>query len=169
MKLIRILVVALIVALPGLPTSRALAQGTGSPEALAAAKELFAILSKDMMDQLVSQLTAHFWPVIERSLASKNVDQATLAELRKEFERIQKENLAVVMQDAPPIYARFFTAAELKELAAFYRTPIGRKALKVLPQVMGEFTQTMMPRLQEVQRKTQASFERVLREKGYLK
>jgi len=170
MKLIRVLAaVALLLTLPGVHASRAFAQGAGSPEALATAKELFSILSKDMMTQMVTQMSAQVWPVIERSLAAKNVDQATLAELHKEFDRIQSENLTVVMQDAPPIYARYFTAAELNELASFYRTAVGQKALKILPEVTGEFMRAMMPRLQEVQFKTQQSFERVLRDKGYLK
>jgi hypothetical protein len=170
MKLIRILAaVALLIALPGLHAPRTHAQGTDSPEALAAAKELFAILSKDMTNEITNSMTAQLWPLIERDLGAKSIDQATRAELRKEFARIQLEHMSFILVDVPPIYARHFTAAELKELTAFYGTPIGQKALKVLPLVTGEFMQALVPRLEEVQRKTQQGFERVLREKGYLK
>jgi len=91
----------------------------------------------------------------------------TLAALRLEFERIQNSNLADLFKEAPAIYARHFTAAELRDLTAFYRTPTGQKALRVLPQVMGEVLATIMPRLQQVQAQTLEAFKRVLRERGY--
>src|SRR6266702_1735017 len=69
---------------------RAHAQGTGSPEAMQAADELFAILSKDLLSQLTNQVTGAIWPSIERDLRTSrsNIDSATLAELRAEFERL---------------------------------------------------------------------------------
>lgn len=36
------------------------------------------------------------------------------------------------------LYSRHFTAAELKQIAAYYRTPVGMKSLQVMPQVMAE-------------------------------
>ena len=38
------------------------------------------------------------------------------------------------------IYNRNFTQQELKDLAAFYRTPLGKKALETLPTITGEVT-----------------------------
>ncbi len=69
----------------------------------------------------------------------------------------------------PAIYARHFSVAELNELSAFYRTPIGAKALREMPRVMGEFTATLVPRLQEVQQQASAAFDKILREHGYKK
>jgi hypothetical protein len=89
--------------------------------------------------------------------------------LRKEFERIQISFLAEAMKEAPPVYARHFTAAELNELAAFYRTPIGAKALREMPQVTGEFTALLAPRLQDVQRQTTEAFNKILHDHGYIK
>lgn len=37
-----------------------------------------------------------------------------------------------------PIYARNFSADELKQIAAFYRTPVGAKMLAKMPQLLGE-------------------------------
>jgi hypothetical protein len=56
--------IALVFALStgALPVS---AQEPGSPEALRAATDLFAILSKDMISQMVQQMTAQIWPQIE--------------------------------------------------------------------------------------------------------
>jgi uncharacterized protein len=139
-----------------------------SPDALQAANELFSVISKDMMQQLVSQLTAQLWPPVEQSLRTKysNISDATIAELRKEFERIQVKNLALVMADAPAIYARHFTVQEMREMLAFNRSPTGQKALRELPQVMGEFTAGLLPKLKGVQAETMDAFNSVLRQRG---
>lgn len=34
------------------------------------------------------------------------------------------------------LYTQFFTEQEIRELMAFYRTPVGQKALKTLPEIM---------------------------------
>jgi len=145
------------------------AQGAGSPDALEAANELFSVLSPDMLKQLADQVTAQVWPPLERQLRAKSPAMAddTLAALRLEFEHIQLANLADLLKEAPAIYARHFTAAELHDLSAFYRTPTGQKALRVLPQVMGEVLATIMPRLQQVQLQTLEAFKRILRQRGF--
>jgi len=139
-----------------------------SPEALQAANELFSIFSKDLLQQMVSQMTAQFWPPVEKDLRAKHpeISAATLAELRAEFERIQLRNLPRILADAPAIYARHFTVQELHDLLAFYRTPTGQKALRELPQVMGEFTAGMLPKLKDVQAEAAESFKAVLRQRG---
>ncbi len=138
-----------------------------SPEALAAAKELLAILSPDMMKQLTGSITASFWPVVEQKARAEKIDEATIGELRAEFERIQVAFVTDAMKEAPPIYARHFTADELHQLAAFYRTPTGAKALHEIPQVMGEMTALLVPRLQDVQRQTSEGFSKILKDHGY--
>ena len=56
------------------------------------------------------------------------------------------KNLSDIMKDAPPIYARHFTLDELRQLIAFYKSPVGAKAMRELPQVMAEFVATITPR-----------------------
>jgi len=163
---LRALLVVVLLAAGGHPAS---ADDTPSPEAVAAAKELFAVLSPDMTAQLAGRITNAFWPtVVERARADK-IDDATVAELRKEFDRIQQAFLSDAMKEAPAIYARHFTVGELHELSAFYRTPTGAKALREIPLVMGEFSTLLVPRLQDVQRDTTEAFNKVLRERGYVK
>lgn len=41
-----------------------------------------------------------------------------------------------------PIYAKYFSDEEIQQLTAFYQTPIGAKAIKVLPQLMNEVMTT---------------------------
>lgn len=43
-----------------------------------------------------------------------------------------------ILKEIEPLYARSFTVAELKELAAFYQTPLGRKLLVTAPKLGAE-------------------------------
>ncbi len=164
MRSLRILAVALLIATAG---ERMRADAAPSPEALAAANELFTILSGDMMKQLTGQMTSAFWPVVEEKAHADKIDDATIAELRAEFERIQIGFVTDAMKDAPPIYARHFSVTELHDLITFYRTPSGAKALQQMPQVMGEFAALLVPRMQDLQRQTTEAFNRILHEHGY--
>lgn len=51
------------------------------------------------------------------------------------------------------LYSRHFTADELKQIAAYYRTPIGTKSMQLMPQVMAESMaigqRVTMPRIQK--------------------
>jgi hypothetical protein len=165
----RTLRVFIVLALLAGFAERGRADESLSPEALQAAKGLLTIVSGDMMKQLAAQMTNAMWPIIEQKARADKIDDATIAELRNELERIELAFLADSMKDAPPVYARHFTAAELDELTAFYRTPIGAKALREMPQVTGEFTALVVPRLQDVQRQTAEAFNKILREHGYVK
>ncbi len=70
------------------------------------------------------------------------------------------------MVEAPPLYARYFTAAEMREMAAFYRGPTGSKALAVMPKVTGDLVPILVPRMQAMQAKLGASFEAILKKHG---
>jgi len=173
MRTLRALVIVTVLAgwAGLLATPCAHAQAEGSAEAIKVATELMAVLSKDMVAQMSGQMTAQIWPTVEQELhkARPDIDAATLSELRAEFERLQLDYLADVMKGAPVVYAKYFSAQELRDMLAFYRTPTGEKSLRVLPQVMSEFLGDLMPRLQEVQEKTTESFQKILRQKGYMK
>jgi uncharacterized protein len=160
-------VLAVVAALSGPVPARVAAQEAGSPEALRAANELVLLLSKDLMGQMTKEVTEQTWPQIERILGK--MDQATTAELRREFEAGMTAMMAEAMQDAAPIYARHFTEQELRDILAFYRTPTGVKALQRLPQVLAESMAAMSSRLETSLTRTMDSFTRVLRERGQLK
>ena len=108
------------------------------------------------------------WPLIEHDLRGK-VDDATITDLRQEFERIELESLGELMKDGPAVYARHFTAPELRDLVTFYRTPLGQKMQRELPQVMAEFVQSMAPKLPALQTGMQERFTKILRDRGYAK
>ena len=102
---------------------------------MAAARDLAALMNGDTVGQMSAALTAQIWPNIERQLGPK-VDAATLAELRVEFEHALSSFTDEVMRDSPAVYARHFTAEELRAMLAFYKSPVGQKALNTMPTVM---------------------------------
>ena len=140
-------------------------QATPSPDAIAAAKELMAIMSPDLVGQMMRGMVAQMWPQIERSFGPQ-IDAATSAELRAEFEHATQQFVLDSMQDMPQIYAKYFTADELHQLAAFYKTPLGAKALSQIPKVMADFSSTMMPRMTAFQQQLQGRLQAILEKHG---
>ena len=53
-----------------------------------------------------------------------------------------------------PVYARHYTLDEVRQLSAFYKTPVGHKSLVVMPQLMAESmavsNQVLGPRLNKL-------------------
>jgi hypothetical protein len=166
MRAVRLIVLAMMVVLR-VTTASAQTQppATPSPDAVAAAKELLAIMSPDLVGQMMRGMVAQMWPQIERSFGPK-IDAATSAELRAEFEHTTQQFVLDSMQDMPQIYARYFTADELHQLAAFYKTPLGAKALSQIPKVMADFSATMLPRMTAFQQQLQGRLQVILEKHG---
>jgi uncharacterized protein len=148
--------------------SRILAQSAVLPEARQAADELFALLSTEMLGQMSTQMMGPMWTAIEREFGPK-LDPATMSDLRRELEQMMVSEVAEMMKEAPAIYSRHFTAQELRDVAAFYRTPTGQKTLRAMPQIGAEIMALLIPRMPEMQARTQQGFERILRQRGYMK
>jgi hypothetical protein len=85
---------------------------------------------QQMMDQMVPSMEAQA--------------RATGKPLPPDYKQKMNAALLEVMpyaemkQWSADIYARRFTVPELKQLVAFYRTPLGRKVAAKLPEIMGE-------------------------------
>ena len=135
-------------------------------EALQAANELASIISADAVNQISRELTAGFWPNLENALKSR-VDDATLAELRAEFEHKLAQFGTDALKDAPAAYAKYFTAQELRDITAFYRTPTGAKALQTMPKVMFEYLAGVRPKVQEFQQGMRTSVQEIMQRHGY--
>ena len=63
------------------------------------------------------------------------------------------------------VYIRHFTEAELKKVAKFYRTPVGKKALAALPVVMAEAASVGTAFAQEKQGLLQARLEKAMKDR----
>jgi hypothetical protein len=157
-----------IVLLCGCLVAPVRAQDAGSPEALRAAQELAAIVSGGTIVQMSRALMAQLWPNIESQIGSK-VDGATANELRAEFERALASFTAELMKEAPAIYAKYYSAAELHDLLAFYKSPTGKKSLRTMPTVLADVTALMLPRMDAFQRDLDVRITAVMQKHGYNK
>lgn len=144
---------ALVFAAPAnaqTPQAAPPAQVAPSPEALAAANDLLAVMSKDMVTQMTTQMMSQMWPLIESQVTTQ-VGTSALKEIRSETERVAAAFTLNAMKSAPAIYANHFTIEELREITAFYKTPTGAKTIAAIPQVMVEFYATLGPRMPELE------------------
>jgi hypothetical protein len=135
-------------------------------DALRAAQNLAAIIGGDTTQQMSGALIAQMWGGLEAQLRDK-VDAATLTELRDELARLLNKFVTEAMKDAPAIYARHFTAGEMNDLVAFYKTPTGTKALRELPKVTAESYALIAPRMGPFQQEVAASVQAVMKKHGY--
>jgi hypothetical protein len=142
------------------------AQNAPSPEALRAAQDLAAVVTADTIQQMTNGMIGQMWPGLEAQLGPK-VDAATLAEMRTETERAIASFTGDLMKDAPAIYARYFSADELREISAFYKSPTGVKALHTMPKVMADVTGLLVPRMPTFQRDLGGRLEATMRKHGY--
>ena len=52
---------------------------------------------------------------------------------------IERLNFSTIIETVyPPLYDKTFSEAELRQMVAFYRTPVGRKSIEVMPSLMQE-------------------------------
>ncbi len=170
MTMSRILIFMMAVGFGGLfGASQTFAQNSPTPEARRAASELISLVSAGMLSEMMVKMTDQLWPAMEAAIRVRNpkIDPAALAELRKAFDPLMTNAMDDLMSDAPALYARHFTAEEMRDVIAFYRTPSGAKMLKTMPQVMAEFQATLAPRLQGMEERVNLAFLNLLQKRGY--
>jgi hypothetical protein len=153
----RILALAAALAAANCLPAAVRAEERPSPESMEAAQALFALLFANSFATLNALAVETSWPGIESALRAQrpNIEPATLAELRKEFERIRLARLSEAVKDVPAIYARHLSADDMRVLAAFYGTATGVRMLQAMPKVMPEAFASVLPRMQSMLAETQ--------------
>jgi len=107
---------------------------TASPEATAAAKELVeAMRATDQLKLVMPMLMQQLKPAIVQGRP----------EVERDYDAIVPQMLAAAdarmgefASSIAAIYATHFTADELRQLAGFYRGPVGQKFLQIMPRIM---------------------------------
>ena len=98
-------------------------------------------LSMDLAARLTDSVLA---PII-KEIRGRNpgIDPARIAELMSDFER-ELETMAIVLsREMPSIFADHFTTAELHEIYDFQTSEVGKKMLRLQPDIMG----SVMPKI----------------------
>lgn len=60
--------------------------------------------------------------------------------LREEVNAVVRENLSAYMDSIVPVYAKYYTHAEIKALIRFYQSDVGRKTIRIMPALVRETT-----------------------------
>jgi hypothetical protein len=159
-----------------LPSAYAQSAAPIDPDTAAAVKELIEVMHmRDSILQTMAQMQKNMPAMMLQgaTAAIKNNPKTTDAQKEEAIAKAAKEipQMAATMNatlsdpamwdemlvEFVPLYARHFTAAELREMAAFYRTPVGMKVIATMPQLAGESMQisqkVMLPRLNALMEK----------------
>ncbi|MGE0628853.1 MAG: DUF2059 domain-containing protein [Hyphomicrobiaceae bacterium] len=147
---------------------QSLAQGSKpqplDAERLALAKEFLSVTSKaQRFDQIVPLLTNQLAMAFKRRNPGKSAEiDDVMQRLSKRFVERQSEMVDLIA----PIYAERFSAAEMKEIIAFYRTPVGKRILEEMPHLMQRAVQIGINWGQRIGREVEAEARRQLQDKG---
>jgi hypothetical protein len=117
----------------------AAAPATFTPEQRALALELVQLVQPELSYRSgLEQMTEQMLPSLEAQAASNG--KPLPPDFRKRFNAALLEVVPYqeVMGWSAELYAQRFSASELKQLIAFYKTPLGRKISLMLPEFMGE-------------------------------
>lgn len=110
-------------------------------------------IQKDMFDQMMAALRPLMTGSVQGDQRAQRVMDRFEQLMSEEFKK--SDLLGLTIQ----LYDKHFTHEDIKGLIQFYETPVGKKALKVLPIL----TQEAMVRGMEVgQRSRQRAFERLV-------
>ena len=128
-----------------------------SPQASAAVKELldamdvrkmmiasFAEMEKALPQMMRAQMTAVInadpGADAEKKKAALAKVEQVLPVASQAINRMFKDPALIdeMMIEIAPLYVKNYTVAELKELTAFYRTPLGRKMMALTPRLSAE-------------------------------
>ena len=67
-----------------------------------------------------------------------DIPQKAVDAIKDEISKLFAEEISTMLDAVVPIYAKHFSHEELKGLISFYKTTLGQKTIKVLPQIMNE-------------------------------
>ncbi|NLT51459.1 MAG: DUF2059 domain-containing protein [Ignavibacteria bacterium] len=100
-----------------------------TPEEKAARELMIVSKSADMGIQMIDQL------IEMQKQQHPSVGDEVWSSIRSEFNSDELINILI------PIYVKNFTLAEMNEIIAFYKSPIGQKVINKMPAVMQEAMQ----------------------------
>lgn len=153
---------ALALLLAGAPASAQ--RAAADPAALQEAKKLMQAMGAEAQFELVIKTMTKGMADL---YARQHPDHApaiteVMGKIAARF--IEKKGEALDM--VAPLYAERFTIPELKEIGAFYATPIGQKLIKVLPEITQASMQMGMKWGERVGREVEAEARRELKARG---
>ena len=141
------------------------APAQSSPDALAAAKELMtAMHSADNFKTMMPALMGALKPAIVQGRPDVEKDYDALVPV---LLGAMNSKLDALIDKVAAIYAKRFSAAELREVTNFYRGPVGQKFVAQLPGIMQESMAIVQEFGQQLAGELQMRMMDELRKKGH--
>lgn len=115
------------------------------------------VTPRDMFDRMMAQMLETMTRQMEAQLARDGA--AVPPDFSGKMKRVVDAMISYdeMMQWSAEIYAKRFTLAEIKELASFYRTPVGKKVTRQMPDIMNDVmvkvSDTITTRMPEAMKK----------------
>ena len=121
---------------PAAPNPAPKASST-DPGKEAAIRKLFEVQGTvKTFAQVISVMSENMRPQITAALPPGGYRDQLVDLFLAKFK--EKFDTKLMIDVAVPIYDKYFTKAEIENLTQFYSTPLGKKVISVLPQVMSE-------------------------------
>lgn len=95
--------------------------------------------ASNLAQQFVSAVSQNLFRSLKES--RPDVPDRAFEVMNRELTALFSERLQApdgLLERTIPVYDKYFTHAEIRELLAFYQTRLGRKTIAVLPKVVGE-------------------------------
>lgn len=166
-KILKFVAVAMLL-LASVSWSQGKKQKATEQTALEVATELADLMNSQIVEQLLEQSTQMTWPTFETALKGmEGVSKEKIDTIKAEFVKIEREYLKEILVEYPPIYARHFTASELKQMIAFYKSPVGRKTLTELPLLFAEIMPIISAKIPTLQSNIIEAFQKYLAKSGF--
>lgn len=128
------------------------AAGKVDPEKEAAIRKLFEIQgTQKSMEQVLAGMSENMKPTLARMLPPGEYQDKLIPLF---FERFQSKLKADELMDLiVPIYDKYLSKEDIDGLAQFYQTPVGKKMISVLPQLVIDTQTAAMNMGQELGRR----------------
>jgi hypothetical protein len=150
------------------------AQQTITPEKKALIKELLEVTgghqtSEDMMNAMLQEMDKELPQIMSTLIDNDRVltpaekvdlkrDATELAlRVSKRFREMfmQRVNVGQIVEDVSyPLYDKYFSADEIRDLIAFYKSSTGKKSIEVMPALVAESiaktNEAMLPAIQQL-------------------
>lgn len=141
------------------------ASQSSSPEAMAAARELLTTMRiADQFKAIFPLMMKQLKPVIAQGRPEVERDLDAVIPI---MQALVDKRSAELLDATAAVYARNFTADEMRQLTAFYREPLGQKLLERLPAITQEALVVGQKFGQSVAGELQARIVEELRKRGH--
>ncbi len=103
-------------------------------------KDIEKLLKITGTDKMAIQVGSNMANILIEQLRKDNpkIPEDVIAAVKDETTKIIAEKMPDLMNQVIVVYAKYFTRQEVKGLIDFYQTPLGKKTIRTMPQIVNE-------------------------------